>query len=51
MESVQYVAIQNVFGKMKANRICKGIEHMNKNDYTKNLKIIVKMCKKWSNKP
>lgn len=49
MERVPHLAIQNVFGKLKANRICKGLERMNKSEYNKNLKIIVKMCKQWSN--
>jgi hypothetical protein len=48
MDNVQRLAIQNLFGRMKAARICRGIERMNKTDYDKNMKIINQMCKRWA---
>lgn len=36
------LALQSVFGKLKTARICKGIQHMSKD----NIKIINKLCTK-----
>lgn len=48
MERAQMLALQNIFGRMKAIRICKGIQNMNKQEYTHNIKLINRLCKQIS---
>lgn len=48
MERAQMLALQNIFGRMKANRICKGILNMNKQEYNHNIKLINRLCIKMS---